>query len=175
MASRLEYTFTKNGVRLSGMSAARMDVGLFGNPSQPGQAYNGDWEIMDAFTVYSPPGEEKKGMRFFSLGAPSYTPSRAFVEARGAYILALNGKILQGIQQIGELSKMQARLSQQQRDAIMGRNRADQRRSRNLDGTELQTNSNDGVPWVDGKGNVAFGDDPGAGNGGWTKLKQVGE
>lgn len=189
MASELDFTFTKNGKTLSGVAVARMDVGFAGDPRQEMQAYNGDWEITNAFSVYSPPGEEKKALRFFSLGVPTYTPTKAFLLARGAYILALNHQIQEQIQQIGEISRLRAKLNRQQEDAIMGRYHADQsrkdkfqqdfcdyigdvRRSRNTDGTELQTNSNDGQPWSDGRGNYAFGDNPGPG---WTALKKWGE
>lgn len=194
MASELDYTFVKNGRTLEGVSVARMDVGLAGDPRQEMQAYNGDWEITDAYSVYSPPGEGKKAMRFFSLAVPTYTPTRAFLMARGAYILALNHQIQEQIRSIGEMSRISAGLSRDRQDAIMGNYRSQQAaqnkavsgfcdfigdvdRYRTADGSEMQLASGYKDAWTNRAGDVVLSDnagyDPNQGSGGgWTRLKK---
>ncbi len=186
----VEFTFTDaKGRACTGVIAAMMDGNLVGDTVHAGMSYQGDWRIENLFLISAPMGEEKTAMRFFSIAAPTYTPTKAFIRARGAYQMVLNHQIDAQIANAGEISRITSRMNGKIEDAIMGRYHTEQaadnkqisafcdyigdvQRSRNLDGTELQTNSKDGQPWADGKGGIAFGDNPGSG---WTRLKKMGD
>ncbi len=190
----VEFDFTDNkGRACTGAIAAMMHGFQAGDTVNPGMSYQGEWCVQNLFLIGAPKGEEKKAMRFFSIGAPTFTPTRSFLKARGAYQMVLNHQIDIQIANAGEVSKATSRMSRQMEDAIMGRYHSEQKgndkaqsafcdmigdvaRSRALDGTEIQSNSNAGPVWEDGHGNLSMGGDPNAGSGGgWTKLKKAGE
>ncbi len=192
--SALEFRCTKNGEPETGVLFASMNGQVHGNPNQPSTPYQGDWQVQNLYMVYGPKGEEKKGMRFFSLGVPTYTPTSAFIKARGALILALNQQIQVNIQRTGELSKLTAQLSRQKEDAIMGNYRSQQAaqnkavsgfcdyigdidRYHTADGSEMQLSSGYKDAWTNRAGDVVLSDnigyDPNQGSGGgWSRLKK---
>lgn len=185
-ASRVKFTHTLHGQPMEGILVGQMVGTVNGNPNAPMQSYNGYWGVQSLALVTYPKGEEAKGMKFFSLAVPTYTPTPAFVRAVAVHDGVLK-QMYAGIvrEQINRM-QIQAKVAAERESALMNNWRSrraasdkfqrdfcdyigDTRRSRNTDGTELQTNSNDGQPWSDGKGGVAFGDNPGPG---WTPLKK---
>ncbi len=185
-ASQVKFVYTLHGQPMEGMLVGRMVGTVNGNPNAPMHSYSGYWGVQSLAFVTYPKGEQTKGMKFFSLAVPTYTPTVGFIRAVEVHDGVLK-KMYAGIvrEQI-ERSQIQAKVAAERESALMSAWRSrrsesdkfqrdfcdyigDTRRSRNSDGTELQTNSNDGQPWSDGKGNVAFGDNPGPG---WTALKK---
>ena len=195
MVSTLEIAFTRGGRPMFEVMSARMDGLVAGNPNAEFQAFNGDWEVVDAFAVYGPKGEERKAMRFFSLAVPTYTATPAFIKARGAYILALNHEIQANIARIGEMSQIAARLDRQKEDAIMGRYHSQQAardramsgfcdyigdvdRYHTADGAEMQLASGYKDAWTNQAGDVVLSDDAGydpnsGSGGGWSRLQRT--
>ena len=193
--AQVEFAFTDtHGRPCTGVIAATMHGVQAGDTVNPGMSYQGEWCIQNLFMVGAPKGEEKKAMRFFSLGAPTYTPTRSFLRARGAYQMVLNHQIDAQIANAGEISRVTARLSRQREDAIMGRYHTEQAadskaqgafcdyigdidRYRTADGTELQLSSGYKDAWKDKAGNVILSDnvgyDPNHGsNVSWSRLKK---